>query len=335
MRIFLFRGLLGDAFSTGMDRLADKLEALGHTVSVHRWMNRKRVQRRFLEEEHSNQVVAVIGHSLGGNAALAMANRFAEKQVNVRYLATLDPTVTGTVDGQIGAADNFRSRDIRDKPIAGAVEHNRQDLNHIQIDKDELVHERIISHCTPAIETSVTEVDETMAAIEKDGQLEDLADLDAVQTALNALMGSGALKSTQTNSELAAVVRLLVSELGTQTSVSDAATAPPSADPELTPVNAALGRSIGKLLNGRKTGIGILGLLGTAVLPTLFPQAAPVISLLQALGVGPEMVGEAAKDAETVKQAPNLLTPIFAALTGWGVLGKIDKWVAGYKIVKR
>ena len=40
MRVYLFRGLAGAIFSTGMDQLADKLTKAGHEASVHAWIER-------------------------------------------------------------------------------------------------------------------------------------------------------------------------------------------------------------------------------------------------------------------------------------------------------
>lgn len=109
-------------------------------------------------------------------------------------------------------------------------------------------------------------------------------------------------------------------------------------------MNNALGTTIGGLLNGRKTGLGALGLLATAILPAFFPQLAPLGSVISAIGgiAEPVVVQETAQvaapgvvqpAAETVAKGADMgtrimaaLQPIFLALTGWGVLGKMDKW---------
>jgi hypothetical protein len=86
----------------------------------------------------------------------------------------------------------------------------------------------------------------------------------------------------------------------------------------LTPVNNMLGTTLGKLLDGRKTAIGVIGSLalfllgGTTGAPELTAQNFGSI-----LGPLTGAVGSA---------SPYLL-PITAATTLWGILGKIDKWV--------
>ncbi len=96
---------------------------------------------------------------------------------------------------------------------------------------------------------------------------------------------------------------------------------PPEVEP-LTPVNGALGEGIGKALNGRKTALGIIGLLATSVIPIIFPAAAPIAAGITALiPANPENI----TTLDTTVQAAQ---PLFGALAGWGVLGKIDKWIA-------
>lgn len=75
-------------------------------------------------------------------------------------------------------------------------------------------------------------------------------------------------------------------------------------------VNGALGQTIGEMANGKKTAIGTVGALVTTLLAQWPSLSGPLSS---ALGLGGTAV------------APFML-PIFLALTGWGVLGKLEKW---------
>jgi uncharacterized protein (TIGR02594 family) len=76
----------------------------------------------------------------------------------------------------------------------------------------------------------------------------------------------------------------------------------------LGPVNGALGDTIGNLLNGKKSALGILGAMVTAVLQAVGPSLAtqlPVVGSFAGLG--------------------GAALPIFLALAAWGVLGKMEK----------
>lgn len=79
-------------------------------------------------------------------------------------------------------------------------------------------------------------------------------------------------------------------------------------------VNGALGQTIGDMLNGKKTAIGTIGALATALLS-------------QAPGLG-NALGGLIGLAPTTAVAP-VTMPIFLALAAWGVLGKLEKWSQG------
>ncbi|UWQ59348.1 D-alanyl-D-alanine carboxypeptidase family protein [Leisingera caerulea] len=78
----------------------------------------------------------------------------------------------------------------------------------------------------------------------------------------------------------------------------------PDGKPPLTPINAALGETIGKAMNGKKSVSGIFGLLLTAVLPRL--------------GISGDII-------QFISANTELLLTVFSLLTGWGMFGKLDK----------
>ncbi|MGI9402482.1 MAG: hypothetical protein ACR2O0_14600 [Rhizobiaceae bacterium] len=249
MRAYLFRGLAGTVFSTGIDRLAVKLRNAGIETSVHSWADRRETEaeaERLFKSGKLGGPVVLIGHSLGANSANLMGHFITSRNIPVRYIATIDPT--SSEPGPNGVkADNFRSWDPRARKIKGATQFKRRDLNHIQIDKNEEVHARILSMCLAEQKKPVC--------------------VDAVRPN----------KKRRTF-------------------------------PINYPVNNALGYRIGRLLNGRKTAAGILGLLG--------------LSLFQ-------FPGEILQTSQTI--APSKLYqigfPFSLALFGWGLLGKMEKWV--------
>jgi hypothetical protein len=74
-------------------------------------------------------------------------------------------------------------------------------------------------------------------------------------------------------------------------------------------VNGALGQTIGNLLDGKKSAIGIIGAVLTAILQVVGPSLANI-----------PLVGSSASLGK-------LAMPIFLATAAWGVLGKLEKWL--------
>ena len=79
-------------------------------------------------------------------------------------------------------------------------------------------------------------------------------------------------------------------------------------------VNGALGQTIGNLLNGKKTAIGLLGAVGTPIADE---------------GVCDHRARPPARHADAGHRPAPFTLPIFLGLTAWGVLGKMEKWSQG------
>jgi len=83
-------------------------------------------------------------------------------------------------------------------------------------------------------------------------------------------------------------------------------------------VNGALGQTIGGLLDGKKTALGIGGSL--------------ITSLLSAVTATPGTGGLGGLLGTVVTSVPGLsqfALPIFLATTVWGIVGKMEKWAQG------
>ncbi len=91
----------------------------------------------------------------------------------------------------------------------------------------------------------------------------------------------------------------------------------PAQPAPVTRINGALGQTVGRALDGKKTIIGILSLLATALLPSL--------------GLTTEDAGEISEILKTFNEGgSHLQTSMFtiaSIVTGWGFLGKIDKLI--------
>jgi len=109
---------------------------------------------------------------------------------------------------------------------------------------------------------------------------------------------------TQPTDQLRKAVELLTTILAPRT----------DAKPPLGQVNGALGETLGNLLNGKKTAIGVLGAALTSVLsqvPAASGLGEVLAPLIPAVGLSP------------------FAMPIFLGLSAWGVLGKFEKWAQG------
>jgi hypothetical protein len=79
-------------------------------------------------------------------------------------------------------------------------------------------------------------------------------------------------------------------------------------------VNGALGQTIGNLLDGKKTAIGIIGALVTALLSNV-PAGSGLADVLAKI--------------TPVAGFSGYMMPAFLALAAWGALGKLEKWAQG------
>ncbi|MBE1710918.1 MULTISPECIES: glycosyl hydrolase 108 family protein [Mesorhizobium] len=92
----------------------------------------------------------------------------------------------------------------------------------------------------------------------------------------------------------------------------------------LTPVNGALGQWLGKLLDGRKSALGIIGVLASALLTPAAAGGAAGTAATSPLGELIPLLG-------AIPGLAPIMMPISLALTAWGLLGKIDKYVRAAK----
>lgn len=116
--------------------------------------------------------------------------------------------------------------------------------------------------------------------------------------------GGGDVAADDPAAKLRKVVDLINAVLGT------------AGKPPLGPVNGALGETIGTMLNGKKSAIGIIGglvttLLGNVPADSLVAKALPFINMATGIGVA---------------GFSGYALPVFLALGAWGALGKLEKW---------
>lgn len=95
-----------------------------------------------------------------------------------------------------------------------------------------------------------------------------------------------------------------------------------NATKKTTPINGVFGDTIGQLLDGKKTGLGIIGLVGTGLLSIFAPELGLAAN---AVAAGADVIPGVFE--KTIATAGTL----FGGLGTWGILGKVEKWVEEIK----
>jgi LysM domain len=92
-RAYLFRGIAGLIYSRGMDKLAERIKRTGIPASVDTYlMWRPVVAQAIRDYRRDPQPIVLIGHSMGGDAALAFAETLNAENIPVSLLITYDPS---------------------------------------------------------------------------------------------------------------------------------------------------------------------------------------------------------------------------------------------------
>jgi pimeloyl-ACP methyl ester carboxylesterase len=91
-RVYLFRGALGPIFSTGIDRLAERLTHAGLKADVYEFtLCRLVAQRAIANYRDAPAPIILIGHSMGGLCALVFADMMGKENIPVSLVVTIDP----------------------------------------------------------------------------------------------------------------------------------------------------------------------------------------------------------------------------------------------------
>ncbi len=160
-RVFLLRGL-ANVFSLGMDRLGAKLRAKGFPGRVTNHSHWRGFAAVLITEYKSDKSVApivIIGHSLGADAAVRMANYLASNGVPVRLVVAFDGVAGGgpLVNGVEEVVNYYKpdgyGRLVNASPgYKGKLNNvdlsDRKDIDHLNIDKSPSLHEEVIAKVT-------------------------------------------------------------------------------------------------------------------------------------------------------------------------------------------
>jgi hypothetical protein len=139
--VYLMRGALGFMFSTGLDGLAAELQARGISTWLGSYIEAVAVRAMIEKDLRAGIRVGIVGHSLGGNAAIADGEGAA-------LIVTIDPTPSvGARPAHVGRLINFRSTlgGLGGGCPAGASEDHPLAIDHVSMAGASVVHRTVIA----------------------------------------------------------------------------------------------------------------------------------------------------------------------------------------------
>jgi hypothetical protein len=157
-RIFLLRGLL-NVFSLGMDTLAKKIRAQGLPAQVTNFTNWRGYATILVSQYRTDKSIApvvIIGHSLGADSSIDMANYLGSNGVPVRLVVAFDGVHDGhSVGPGIAEVINYYKSDGVGKQIkagpgfTGKLTNvdvsDRKGIDHLNIEKSPALHAEVLA----------------------------------------------------------------------------------------------------------------------------------------------------------------------------------------------
>lgn len=155
---YLFRGVGGLIYSRGMDRLAERINRTGVQASVSTYLVWRVAAAEAIQKWRKDRApITVLGHSAGGDSAVAFAYALQSANVPVALLVTYDPTrIAADVPPNVERFINiYQSRNIMGggdvTPAQGFHGHyasinlkDHGEIVHINIEKSERIHEQLV-----------------------------------------------------------------------------------------------------------------------------------------------------------------------------------------------
>jgi hypothetical protein len=154
--VYLLRGLL-NVFSLGMDDLAAKLQRRGIAAGVYEYGQWESLCQDAAARWHSSRTqIIIVGHSLGADTVIYMANRLGQMGIPVALVVAFDPVHPVPLTGGTTArfVNLYQSNNGWGAAVPrGASFHgelsnvdlrSRSDISHTSIDKSARLHEIVI-----------------------------------------------------------------------------------------------------------------------------------------------------------------------------------------------
>lgn len=161
-KIYLFRGAMGPIFSTGMDRLSEKLTQAGFSADVYEFTICRLIGNRAIASyKESPAPIVLIGHSMGGLCSVVISEMAAKENIPISLVIAIDPAhATGDVplnverfiniflsDSVLGGGDVVAVPGFRGHYASYDLKENAR-VSHINIEKSDDIHRQIVEMVT-------------------------------------------------------------------------------------------------------------------------------------------------------------------------------------------
>ena len=161
-KIYLFRGAMGPIFSTGMDRLSEKLTQAGFSADVYEFTICRLIGNRAIASyKESPAPIVLIGHSMGGLCSVVISEMAAKENIPISLVIAIDSAhATGDVplnverfiniflsDSVLGGGDVVAVPGFRGHYASYDLKENSR-VSHINIEKSDDIHRQIIEMVT-------------------------------------------------------------------------------------------------------------------------------------------------------------------------------------------
>lgn len=161
--VYLLRGF-GDVFSRGLDAMAATLNSKGIDAEVTNHDAWRRIAQEIIDKQRrmGPRPVVLVGHSLGANAVVEIAEMLKKRHITVQYMVTLAATGPDPVPSNVRRVDNFYfATNGWGEPVKGAADFsgsltnhdfsNVDGVGHFNIDKQPAIQREILARIISAV----------------------------------------------------------------------------------------------------------------------------------------------------------------------------------------
>ena len=153
---------MGPIFSTGMDRLSEKLTGAGFSADVYEFTLCRLIGNRAISSyKESPAPIVLIGHSMGGLCSIVISEMAAKENIPISLVIAIDPAhATGEVplnverfiniflsDSVLGGGDVVAVPGFRGHYASYDLKENSR-VSHINIEKSDDIHRQIVEMVT-------------------------------------------------------------------------------------------------------------------------------------------------------------------------------------------